>query len=83
MTITRLSSKGQIVLPSTIRVARGWKAGTEFTVEEAPDGVLLRPLRPYPQTRVQDVFGIAQFKGPRRSLEDMDAAVSAEARRRK
>ena len=35
METTRLSTKGQIVLPKTIRASRAWGPGTEFTVEEA------------------------------------------------
>ena len=34
METTRLSTKGQIVLPKGIRAARAWEPGTEFTVEE-------------------------------------------------
>ncbi len=83
MNTTKLSSKGQVVLPSITRTARGWKTGTEFAVEETPEGVLLRPLKPFAQTRVEDVFGMACYQGPERSLKDMDEAVSAEARKRK
>ena len=45
MQTTRLSTKGQIILPKSIRDSRAWGAGTEFTVEETKDGVLLRPAR--------------------------------------
>lgn len=83
METTKLSSKGQIVLPRSIRADRRWKTGTEFAVEETPLGVLLRPLKPFSQTRVEDVFGIARYKGPKRSLEDMEQAIVDEARRRK
>jgi AbrB family looped-hinge helix DNA binding protein len=33
MEITRLSTKGRIILPKAIRDARAWAPGTEFTVE--------------------------------------------------
>ncbi len=42
-TTALLSTKGQIVLPKAIRDSKGWKAGTEFTMEETPQGLLLRP----------------------------------------
>jgi AbrB family looped-hinge helix DNA binding protein len=32
METTRLSTKGQIILPKGIRVSRAWGPGTEFTV---------------------------------------------------
>lgn len=80
---TKLSSKGQIVLPRAIRAAHNWKPGTEFVVEEAEDGVLLKPLTPFPPTRIEDVAGMARYKGRRLSLKDMDRAVAKEAARRK
>jgi AbrB family looped-hinge helix DNA binding protein len=43
METTRLSTKGQIVLPKSLRTERAWEPGTEFTVEETCDGILLRP----------------------------------------
>jgi AbrB family looped-hinge helix DNA binding protein len=86
MNTTRLSSKGQIVLPAALRAARAWPPGTEFEVLETTDGLLLRPLAtpsPFAATRLQDVFGMANYAGPARSVEDMHAAVQAEAARRK
>ena len=39
---TRVSTKGQVILPKAIRDKRKWAAGTELTVEETTDGVLLQ-----------------------------------------
>jgi AbrB family looped-hinge helix DNA binding protein len=79
--ITRLSSKGQIVLPSSIRNARQWKAGTEFQVQETPEGILLKRLDGQAPSRIEDVAGC--LKASRRvSLEEMDAAVAREAKAR-
>ena len=47
METTKLSSKGQVVLPKWVRDARSWEPGTEFAVEEVSEGILLRPLRPF------------------------------------
>ncbi|MFN7572863.1 MAG: AbrB/MazE/SpoVT family DNA-binding domain-containing protein [Betaproteobacteria bacterium] len=82
MTTTRLSSKGQIVLPSALRTARRWTAGTCFAVEETADGVLLRPVKPFAPSTLKQVAGAAGYRGPARTVEDMDAAVVAEAQRR-
>lgn len=49
MATTRLSTSGQIVLPRNIRNAHSWGAVTEFTVEEIPDGILLRPRAQFPE----------------------------------
>jgi len=83
MATTKLSSKGQVVLPSSIRTARHWRAGAEFAVEDTPEGVLLRPLKPFPPTRVDEVFGSAGYRGPALSLAQMDAAIAAEAKKRR
>lgn len=81
---TRLSSKGQIVLPGSIRHARQWQPGTEFVVEETPDGVLLRPVVPQGQeaSRIEDVAACLKPRRARVSLDEMNAAVAAEAVKR-
>ena len=38
---TRVSTKGQVILPKAIRDKHNWKPGTELNVEETPNGVLL------------------------------------------
>ena len=81
METARLTSKGQIVLPSSIRTARKWKSGTELSVTDTPEGVLLKPLMPFAPTRVDDVCGMLKYKGPRRTVAEMDAAIVAEAKR--
>lgn len=75
MDTTRLSSKGQLVLPKAIRDAGDWREGTEFLVERVPQGVLLRPLRPVPVTRLEDVIGSAGYRGPARTMADMQRAI--------
>ena len=80
MDTTRLSSKGQLVLPKAIRDADNWSEGTEFLVERVAEGVLLRPLRPVSPTRVEDVVGSAGYRGPARSLADMQRAIAQGAK---
>ena len=87
METTRLSTKGQIILPKAIRDAREWKAGTTFTVEEIAGGVLLRPAPRFPATRLEEVVGCLKHKGKARkgiarTLAQMDAAVGREVKRR-
>jgi AbrB family looped-hinge helix DNA binding protein len=79
---TTVSTKGQVILPSAIRQRREWRAGTRLTVEETADGVLLKPAPVFSETRPQDVFGMLPHKGKPKTLEEMDAGVLAEARRR-
>ena len=80
---TKLSSKGQLVLPSAVRTRHNWGSGTEFDVVDTPEGVLLKPVSPFPRTRLEDVAGSSSYRGPTISLEEMDAAVMREAKRHK
>ncbi len=80
METTRLSSKGQVILPKSIRSAHHWEPGVEFVVEDMANGVLLRPIKPFQQTRLEDVIGCTGYKGPARTVEDMDAAIAAAVR---
>ncbi len=78
---TTVSTKGQVILPKSIRDRRDWDAGTRLVVEDRPDGVLLRLAPAFPPTRPEDVFARLQHDGPPVQVEDMDAAILAEARR--
>lgn len=78
----RLSTKGQVVLPKSIRKSRNWEAGAALTVEETPEGVLLKEAPLFAPTRINDVFGMLEYAGPARTIDEMDAAVLAEAKRR-
>lgn len=82
MEITRLSSKGQIVLPKSIRDHHNWQAGTEFTVEEVDGNILLRPVKPFAVTKLEDVLGCTGYNGPAKSLDDMERAIEQGVRDR-
>jgi AbrB family looped-hinge helix DNA binding protein len=76
MKTTRLSSKGQVILPKAIRTSRAWKPGTEFTVEETAEGVLLRPADLFPETDLDQVVGCLRFKGKAKTLAQMDSGLN-------
>jgi AbrB family looped-hinge helix DNA binding protein len=80
--MTTVSTKGQIILPKAIRERRKWAAGTRLVVEETDDGVLLRPVPLFKPTRHEDVAGMLAYEGPAKTIEEMDAAIEAEIRRR-
>ena len=79
---TTVSTKGQVILPKAIRRALRWEAGTRLTIESTPDGVLLKPLPAFPESRSEDVYGCLASSGAPKSLAEMEAGVLAEARRR-
>lgn len=80
--LTTVSTKGQVILPKSIRQRRNWDAGTRLLVEETPDGILLRQAPAFAPTTPDQVFGLLATTRPPVSLEDMDTAVLAEARAR-
>jgi AbrB family looped-hinge helix DNA binding protein len=79
---TVVSTKGQVILPKVVRQHRNWPAGTRLVVEETSEGVLLRMAPLFEPTKVADVFGSLKGDGRARTIEEMDAAIAHEARRR-
>jgi AbrB family looped-hinge helix DNA binding protein len=79
---TTVSTKGQVILPKAIRQRRRWGPGTRLVVEETSEGVLLKPAPLFPATRPEDVAGMLAYEGPAKTLEEMDAAITAEIKRR-
>lgn len=79
---TILSTKGQVILPKPVRDARRWRVGTRLLVEETSEGVLLKPAPAVAVTEPAQVFGLLKYDGAAKSVQDMDAAIAAEARRR-
>lgn len=79
---TKLSTKGQVILPKAIRDKRRWKPGIELDIEDRPEGVLLKSAEPKKKYTIDDLVGIMKYKGPRRSIAEMNAAIESEARRR-
>ena len=42
---TKLSSKGQVVLPEALRQMYGWQSGTAFTILVYKGSIIMQPLR--------------------------------------
>lgn len=76
METTRLSSKGQVILPKSVRDARNWEAGTQFAVEQVAEGVLLRPLKPFRPAKFDEVFGCLKYAGRPKTLRQMEKAIA-------
>jgi AbrB family looped-hinge helix DNA binding protein len=79
---TRISTKGQVVLPKAVRERQGWRAGLELSIEERPDGLLLRPVQAETPTRYEDVAGCLAPAGRVVSIVEMNDAIGEYARRR-
>jgi AbrB family looped-hinge helix DNA binding protein len=80
---TRLSTKGQVVLPKSLRAAHRWKPGTEFIIQDRDEGILLRPKTEAVSRTWKSIIGCVPYAGPRKSVGEMDEAAAEEARSRK
>jgi AbrB family looped-hinge helix DNA binding protein len=79
---TTVSTKGQVILPKAIRQRRHWGPGTRLLVEDTPDGVLLKAAPIFALTLPEDVAGMLVYEGQAKTLEEMEAGITAEVRRR-
>jgi AbrB family looped-hinge helix DNA binding protein len=81
---TKLSAKGQVVIPKAVRDRLCWEEGAALEVVERGDGVLLRAAPSGRKRITMEEFSqrVPPYKGRTVSLEDMDRAVLEEAARR-
>jgi AbrB family looped-hinge helix DNA binding protein len=83
---TKLSAKGQVVVPKSTRDRLGWAPGIDLELIETRDGVTLRPRRSgktlSPAEAVAEFRRLYQHKGAPVTLEEMDEAIAEEAERR-
>ena len=80
MLITKLSSKGQVIVPKEIRSRHHWEPGQEFQAIDTNDGILLRPTSPFPETSMKEVASCLSYTGKTKTLEEMEAAVKKGAK---
>jgi len=75
---TRMSSKGQVVIPEEIRDRLGLKAGTQFVVVGNRDVVILKAISAPSVKEFNDLIGQAQQQARRAGLRksDVEAAVA-------
>lgn len=83
MLTTKLSSKGQVIIPKEIRSRHHWEPGQELQAIDTDDGILLRPASPFPETSIKDVAACLAFSGKPKTLAEMEAAIKKGARNMK
>ena len=76
---TRMSSKGQVVIPEAIRKALGLEAGSEFVVVAEGDVVILKTIQPPPMSEFDDIVGEARRHARHAEMKrsDVQAAIKA------
>ena len=75
METTRLSSKGQVIIPKKLRDAHHWLTGQELIAIDTGDGILLKPKQPFQETKLENVAGCLQYEGESKTLDELDDAI--------
>lgn len=75
MNTTRLSSKGQVIIPKPLRTAHHWETGQELVAVDVGDGILLKPKTPFEETALNDVASCLNYAGKPKTVDDMNAAI--------
>ena len=75
METTRLSSKGQVIIPKKLRDAYQWLAGQELIAIATDDGILLKPKQPFKETKLAEVAGCLSYEGEAKTVAEMDDAI--------
>lgn len=83
MQTTKLSSKGQVIIPKILRNKYNWSPGQKLTVIDTGEGILLKPSRPFKRTAIDQVAGILKYSGKPVSVDQMSEAIKKGALERK
>ena len=80
--LTKMSGKGQVVIPKKVRDRLRFGTGDRLEVVERPDGVLLRKPglgksgRSFEEVTAQ-IRRILRYDGPAVSIDDMNATIAS------
>ena len=76
---TKLSSKGQVVIPEIIRESLHMETGTQFVVIGLDDTIILKSITPPPMSKFKSLLSKAEKAAKSAGLKrsDVNAAVSS------
>ena len=69
---TRMSSKGQVVIPESVRKRLGLKAGSEFVVVAGDNAVVLQPITEPDMSQFDELLAQARRQARRAGLRKAD-----------
>ena len=72
---TKMSSKGQVIIPKNLRDIYKWEIGQELAIIDTGDGILLKPAQLFKETKLEQVVGILRYSGKPITLEEMEGAI--------
>lgn len=76
MNKTRLSSKGQVIIPKLFRDSHCWETGQELAIIDTEEGILLKPIPPTPPATLEELAGCLSYTGTAKSIEEMERAIA-------
>ena len=83
MQTTKMSSKGQVIIPKALRSRYNWDTGQKLAVIDTGDGILLKTSHSFKETGLDQVAGILKYSGKPVSIDEMEAAIKKGALERK
>ena len=78
---TRMSSKGQVVIPESVRQHLGLKAGSQFVVVAGDDAIVLKPIAELDLSQFDRLLTEARKHARRTGLRKADIAQAIRAAR--
>lgn len=78
---TKLSSKGQVVIPKSLRQKMKWTTGQSLSLVETSKGILLKPNFGIPKTKLEDVAGCLAYSGKSKSIQQIKQAAKRAVQR--
>ena len=75
MQTTRVSSKGQVVIPKSIRDAYHLSNGQELEVEIVTQGILLKIKSKQKKSPLGDLIGCTAYQGEAKTLTEMENSI--------
>ena len=82
METTKLSSKGQVIIPKALRSHHRWEPGLELMVIDTGDGLLLKPKAPFAPSSLSEVFGMFKGVAMPKTDEEIQAALAQDMQRK-
>ena len=77
--ITKMSSKGQVVIPEEVRDALGLKAGSKFVVVGEGDVVILKVITPPSMSDFDDIIQEARRQARQAGMKRSDVTAALRA----
>jgi AbrB family looped-hinge helix DNA binding protein len=76
---TKMSSKGQVVIPEEIRKTLGLKTGSKFVVVGEDDVVILKLIRPPSMSEFDSIIQVARTQAQTAGLKPADIKKALKA----